>query len=152
MKSIMRVLVLQTYKEYLALFVSIINTLSLLTIKLKYYPMVIIANMTSKQHILTFKRSADAVYAMGDFTSATILYFKTLFALHDYLLLEKIGYAPKDHTERFRLLQQEFPELYAELDAEFNTYRSTYTRIASKETCNRIKKMIEHAITTHHIA
>ena len=68
--------------------------------------------MTNKGQILTFKKSADQIYGVNDFTSATILYFKTLFAIQDYILLQKIGYAPKDHTERFRLLEKEFPEEY----------------------------------------
>jgi len=100
--------------------------------------------MATKEQILIFKRSADQIYSLKDYTSATILYFKTLFAIHDCILLEKIGYAPKDHSERFRLLEKNYPEEYKILDKEFNTYRSTYSRIISKETCDRIKKIIEN--------
>ena len=102
--------------------------------------------MVLKDNILTFRKSADQIFKLGDFTSATILYFKTWFAVHDFILLEKIGYAPKDHTERFRLLKKEFPEEYKLIDSEFNTYRSTYSRIIPKETCERIKKIIENEI------
>ena len=98
-----------------------------------------------------FKRSADKVFESNDFTSATILYFKTLFAIQDFILLQKIGYAPKDHTERFRLLKKEFPDSYTIIDSEFNTYRSTYSRILSKETCNRIKKVVENEIEKYKI-
>lgn len=111
---------------------------------------VILTNMNKKQ-IITFKSSADNVYALKDYTSATILYFKTIFAIHDFILLEKIGYAPKDHTERFRLLEKDFPEDYNLLDTEFNTYRSTYSRLISKDTCERIKKAAEDAINKHKI-
>lgn len=47
--------------------------------------------MITKQQILVFKQSADTLHATSDFTSATILYFKTLFAIQDFPLLEKIG-------------------------------------------------------------
>ena len=107
--------------------------------------------MTSKDQVLLFKNSADNIFELKDFTSATILYFKTWFAIHDFILLEKIGYAPKDHTERFRLLEKEFPEEYVILDAEFNTYRSTYSRIISKETCERIKGIVEDGIIKYKI-
>lgn len=107
--------------------------------------------MISKEQILTFKGSADKIFELGDFTSATILYFKTLFAIHDFILLQKTGYAPKDHTERFRLLEKEFPEEYNELDAEFNTYRNTYTRIISQETGARIKKLVEDELNKNKI-
>lgn len=107
--------------------------------------------MISPSQILTFKNSADQIFANSDFTSATILYFKTIFAIYDYILLEKTGYAPKDHKERFRLLEKEFPEQYKTLDTEFNTYRNTYTRIISKDTCKRIKKIVENELLKHKI-
>ena len=102
--------------------------------------------MVSVEQVMTFKRSADQVFDLKDYTSATILYFKTWFAIHDVILLKKIGYAPKDHTERFRLLQEQFPKQYDLLDAEFATYRSTYTRITSVQNCLRIRTIVQEAI------
>ncbi|MGE0793499.1 MAG: hypothetical protein AB7V77_04960 [Candidatus Woesearchaeota archaeon] len=107
--------------------------------------------MSSKQQISTFKNSADKIYELQDYTSATILYFKTWFAIHDFILLEKIGYAPKDHKERFELLKKNFPLEYIFIDEEFNTYRNTYSRIISKDTCDRIKKLVEDAINKNNI-
>ena len=108
--------------------------------------------MVTSQQALLFKQSADTVFETGDYTSATVLYFKTWFAIHDVILLQKIGYAPKDHTERFRLLEKEFPESYSLLNEEFNTYRSTYSRIIPKETCIRIKKLVEHELKHYHLS
>ncbi len=107
--------------------------------------------MVLKEQILVFKRSADIIYKTGDYTSAAIIYFKALFAMQDFILMNKIGYSPKDHTERFRLLQKEFPEEYDVLDSEFNTYRSTYSERISKETCDRIRGLVENAIRDHKI-
>src|SRR3989338_1102180 len=78
--------------------------------------------MVSKEQVLTFKKSADQIYILKDYTSSTILYFKTLFAIKDFFLLEKLGYAPKDHTERFAILKIKFPDEYRILDSEFNTF------------------------------
>lgn len=72
--------------------------------------------MITKKQILIFKKSADSIYKTKDYTSATILYFKTLFAIQDLMLLRKIGYEPKSHTERFRILKKEIPESYQTLD------------------------------------
>lgn len=100
--------------------------------------------MITIQQILVFKTSADMLYLAKDYTSATILYFKVLFAIQDWLLFGKIGESPKDHTERFRQLEKNFPQLFKELDFEFSTYRDTYSKIMDKETCDRIKKTVEN--------
>lgn len=113
--------------------------------------MVIDDNMIAKSQILMFKQSADTLYATGDYTSATILYFKTLFEIQDYLLLEKIGESPKDHTSRFRMLEKSFPELFRELDLEFSTYRDTYSKIIDTETCLRIREIVNKNVTQYKI-
>ncbi|MBN2422010.1 hypothetical protein JXB41_02185 [Candidatus Woesearchaeota archaeon] len=42
--------------------------------------------------------SANIVYDTGDYTSATILYFKSAFLVLDYIILLSKGKTPKDHT------------------------------------------------------
>ncbi len=107
--------------------------------------------MITKSQILVFKKSADSLFTSKDYTSATILYFKTLFAIQDFLLLEKIGESPKDHNLRFRSLEKYFPELFRELDVEFSTYRDTYSKILDLETAQRIKKIVENDIQKYQI-
>ena len=107
--------------------------------------------MISKKQILIFKTSADTLYISKDYTSATILYFKTLFAIQDFLLLERIGISPKDHTERFKQLRENFTDLFKELDIEFSTYRDTYSKIIDKATCNRIKRLVEYDMEKYKI-
>jgi len=108
--------------------------------------------MITKQQIMVFKNSADTLYNSKDYTSATILYFKTWFAVQDYILLEETGQSPKDHTERFKMLKDKFPSTYALLDREFSTYRDTYSKIVGRETCERIKKIVENEITNYSIS
>lgn len=102
--------------------------------------------MVDFKQILIFKKSADTLYISEDYTSATILYFKTWFAIQDNILLEETGKSPKDHAERFRLLEKYFKKTYKSLDKEFNTYRDTYSQLTDKQTCNRIKKLVEDEI------
>lgn len=105
--------------------------------------------MITKEQILIFKKSADTLHNIKDYTSAIILYFKTWFAIQDFILLEKIGQSPKDHNERFRLLEKYFPKAYYELDKEFFTYRDTYSKIMNYEDCERIKKIVENEINKY---
>ncbi len=122
-----------------------------ITEKLKYLLDVRLYNMITKQQIMVFKSSADTLYKSKDYTSSTILYFKTLFAIQDFMLLEEIGESPKDHNTRFRKLETNFPHLFKELDIEFSTYRDTYSKIIDKDTCDRIKKIVENDIKRYKI-
>ncbi len=107
--------------------------------------------MITKKQIMIFKVSADSLYETKDYTSSTILYFKTLFAIQDFLLIEKTGESPKDHTERFKKLKISFPDLFVELDKEFTTYRDTYSKILDRKTCLRIKRLVENDIEKYRI-
>lgn len=120
-----------------------------LTERLKYVLVVSWYNMITKEQILIFKSSADALFVKGDYTSATILYFKTLFAIQDFALLEETGESPKDHSARFRMLEKHLPDLYRELNLEFDTYRDTYSKIIDKETCIRIRHKVENDLKKH---
>ena len=125
--------------------------LYIITKRLKYVFYVILNNMITSEQIYMFKNSADSLYKVGDHTSATILYFKTLFAIQDFLLIERTGESPKDHTERFKKLKISFPELFIQLDKEFTTYRDTYSKLIDKETCFRIKKVVEDDLEKYKI-
>ena len=87
--------------------------------------------------------SADLIYSNKDYTSATILYFKALFSILDYIILISKGNTPKDHSERFRILQQFHPKLYESLDKYFKIYRDTYSILIDKQTCDTIKDYVK---------
>ena len=103
------------------------------------------------KNIKDFKNSAEIVYATGDYTSSTILYFKCLFVVLDTIILQKKGKTPKDHTERFNILKENFPELYSFLDKYYIVYRQTYSLTIDKLTCEEIKKNVERIIKEYEI-
>lgn|SRR3989338_960590 len=90
----------------------------------------------------TFWKSAELVYNSRDYTSATILYFKCLFALIDLTILRSTKRTPKDHTERFKILKENFPEIYTVLDKTFTIYRDTYSMQINKNKCEEVKKYV----------
>jgi uncharacterized protein (UPF0332 family) len=102
-------------------------------------------------NIKTFLKSAELVYKTGDTTSSTILYFKAVFSITDYIILKSKGKTPKDHTERFRILQESFSDLYLFLDKNFSIYRDTYSTTIDKETCDKIKDGIKQIIKKYKI-
>ncbi len=103
------------------------------------------------KHAAKVLHSAEIVYKTGDYTSATILYFKAWFVMIDHIILETLGKSPKDHAERFRILEKEFPEMYSVLDKEYPIYRDTYTISISKDICDEVKKNVERFIKEQQI-
>ena len=103
------------------------------------------------KNIKTILGSAELVYSKGDFTSATILYFKAVFTILDLILLRLEGKTPKDHTERFRMLQDKHPVLYEFLDKYFKIYRSTYSISVDKETCDKLRQNVKSIIKEYKI-
>jgi len=99
-----------------------------------------------RTNIHSFLNSARLVYESRDFTSAVVLYFKTLFAVFDIVLLRDKGVVPKDHSDRFRMLEKNFPEFYLWLDKNYEVYRNSYRITIEKEACDKIKKYAERII------
>ena len=99
-----------------------------------------------KENIRGFLKSAELVYKTSDFTSATILYFKALFSILDLIILRGRGKIPKDHSERFRILELDYNELYIILDKLYPDYRDTYTVKINKEICHKIKENVERVV------
>ena len=81
--------------------------------------------------------------------SATILLSKSLFALVDYLILKRYQKFPKNHTERFRILEAKEPELYALVDLVWAKYTDTYSKPGSKESIALLKNAIMEIVNKH---
>jgi len=94
------------------------------------------------ENIKTLLNSASLVYRAGDYTSATVLYFKAFFGILDLIILRNRGIGPKSHTERFRILQKDFPHYYEILDKYFPIYQQTYVTKIEREICDEIKKQV----------
>ncbi|MAG77986.1 hypothetical protein CL616_01335 [archaeon] len=92
-----------------------------------------------EENIISFWRGAEEVYKIKEFTVATTLYFKCLFITLDLIIFNKQKQTPKDHTERFRILQEEFPNYYLILDKLFEIYRNTYSAKITQENCEKVR-------------
>lgn len=107
--------------------------------------------MGTKELAIQILKSAEMVFSLQDYTSATVLYFKAWFVIQDYMLLIHIGHSPKDHTERFRLLETEFPEIYALLNNSFLIYRNSYSKIINKKICEQIREVVRNEFSRYQI-
>ena len=66
---------------------------------------------------------AEEALKRDKFNSAVTLFFKAISAGADLFLLKKEGTVPSSHTNRFRILQEKYPELYDMLDKDFPFYQ-----------------------------
>ena len=98
------------------------------------------------KNVKTFLSSASLVYNSQDYTSAAILYFKTLFAVLDFIILKAYGKTPKDHQERLKMLQKEHIEFYVILDKLLPLYQDTYFSAIQKAKCDQVKYYVEQII------
>ena len=111
--------------------------------------------MDEKERILT--DNFNEYYQLGlrafneqKYNSATTLFFKAIVALSDLFILKKENRIPSSHTDRFRTIQDKYPELYKILDRDFPFYQDSYTNKMDKESAEllkddigKIKKMLE---------
>ena len=95
------------------------------------------------ENIRKIRSSAELVYKNKDYTSATILTFKLAFSVLDLLLLRSEGRTPKDHSERFRMLERARPDLYRFLDKYFRVYQDTYSTSIDKQICDEVRRNVQ---------
>jgi len=99
-----------------------------------------------KENIREFFDSAVKEEREGKFNVAVTLYFKALAVLADLYILRKEGKTPSSHSERFRILETKYPEIYKLLDKNFSFYQDSYRIKINKEICEVLKKDGEELI------
>lgn len=77
------------------------------------------------------------------YKNSAILFSKALFAICDILIENKLNKLPKNHSERFRILEVYFKEVYQIADEIFDKYTDSYSKPILKETCETIKNGIK---------
>ena len=83
------------------------------------------------------------------YKNSAILLSKALFAICDLIIHSKLEKLPKNHGERFRILENDFPEIYAVVDLIFAHYTDAYSKPILKETCEKIKDGIKKITRTN---
>ena len=94
-----------------------------------------ILEKASKEYFL----SGEDEFKKQRYNSAVVLFFKSLVALIDLYILKETGNTPSSHTERFRIAQQNFQNIYDLLDKDFPFYQDSYVQLMTKELAEVIK-------------
>ena len=83
------------------------------------------------------------VFNKKKFNSATTLFFKAIAALCDLYILRKEGNIPSSHSNRFRIMEEKFPDLYKIADRDFPFYQDSYTKKMDEESAKLLKEDAE---------
>lgn len=78
------------------------------------------------------------------YNSCVVLFFKALVSFTDLYILKKTSKTPSSHSERFRITQQSFSDVYNLLDKDFPFYQESYFQLMSKELAEVIKEDAEY--------
>ena len=99
------------------------------------------------KNIVEFYNEANQALLNNSLNSAATLYFKALVVSIDYYIYKNKNIIPKNHSERFQILKDNYANLYELLDKDFPLYQKTYSLRAKKEEVqilkNDAKKIIE---------
>lgn len=77
------------------------------------------------------------------YNSSVSLLFKSLAVLADLYILRKHGKIPSNHSERFRILETKYPDIYRILDKDFPYYQDSYSIELNKEINEVLKKDVK---------
>lgn len=83
------------------------------------------------------------VFNQEKYNSATTLFFKSIAALCDLFILREEGIIPSSHKNRFRILEEKYPEIYKIADRDFPFYQDSYTHKMDKESAKLLKEDAE---------
>ena len=90
--------------------------------------------------------SAKLLLNLSKYKSALVLFSKSLFALTDCVIFNKYKKLPKNHSERFRILEEKEYETYKIIDGVWSRYIDSYSKPAVKDSINLLKKAISEVI------
>ena len=93
-----------------------------------------------KENAKEYFRNGLFMQERNQINSAVTLFFKTISTLADLLILNKEGKIPSNHSERFRILEKKYKEVYDIIDKDFPFYQNSYRTKLNKE----ISKMFEN--------
>jgi len=85
---------------------------------------------------------AEDAFTEGDYNVSITLHFKLAAEVCDLLLFSKTRRITSNHTERFRLLEKLFPDVYLLLDTLFSIYQKTYTAKMNLNEAEAVRKNV----------
>jgi hypothetical protein len=90
-----------------------------------------------------YYRNAVSSEKRNEFNSSVTLFFKCISSLVDLFILNNSGKIPSSHSDRFRILEVKYPEIYKIVDICFPFYQGSYRSKLNLETSGVLRKNAE---------
>lgn len=87
-----------------------------------------------------YSELAEKAFKDNKYNSAVTLYFKAIVAAVDLFILKKEGFVPSSHTNRFRVVQEKYEDIYEIIDNDFPFYQDSYTGKMDKEAAEVLRE------------
>jgi hypothetical protein len=90
-------------------------------------------------NVKEFLESGEENLKKERFNAAVSDFFKAIVILCDYIIYRDIKIMPKNHNERFSLLETYFKDIYKNVSEFFKTYTKSYNLRLGKEEATKLK-------------
>ena len=90
------------------------------------------------KNVKEFLESGRENLSKNRFNAAVSDFFKAIVILCDYLIYKEIRVIPKNHNERFLLLERYFKDIYKKVSEFFRTYTKSYNLRLEKEKADEL--------------
>jgi uncharacterized protein (UPF0332 family) len=87
-----------------------------------------------------FLKSGEENLEKNRFNVAVSDFFKAIVIFCDYLIYKEIKILPKNHVDRFSLLNTHFKEIYSKISNLFRTYTQSYNQKLNRTDGLNLKK------------
>jgi len=91
------------------------------------------------KNIEEFLESGEENIRKARFNAAVSDFFKAIVILCDYKIYRDMKIIPKNHNERFSILEKYFSDIYLEISKLFQIYTRSYNLRMTKEDAIKLK-------------
>jgi len=92
------------------------------------------------ENVKEFFESGEENIVKKRFNVAVSDYFKAIVILCDYLIYREMKVMPKNHRDRFSLLEKYFKNVYDPVSKLFETYTKSYNLRLGEKEANEVKR------------
>lgn len=93
-----------------------------------------------KNNAKEFFDSGEDNLIKNRFNAASSDFFKSIVVSCDYLIYREIKRLPKNHNDRFSILERYFPEIYSIVSSLFKPYTNSYNLKSTKEDAEKFRE------------